>query len=796
MEGTVAARIQTYQQGDYIRPLHTPSRDKRHLHVIGAGRPSTVPTSPRYPRAEYRPPITSNAEAESLDDRIGATTGNDDTAGLSDASLLSTTEHVRPSTPFDATLPELDSTAQGPTTPRRERNAKPERERRLSEVRASLRCIDEPGQSDYGHTPRRQPSSHVREREGMHGLQRLIDDAIDANDRVDATESRIKQSPSLRKIASEVEFDQPTAPVQRANANGSPVRRRLLPGATHQSRMSLPDTLYIGGSPARSPQRSPRREAYALRQERSSTESGVPRRRPESSMSFRSKSPYDVQHLHAKLQPKAQSPEPSRQSGCASPVKERAAVYEIMASLDEQTIKPTEGGRQRAPVKMPWWLEDPPAEKSQYIRDQGLRPTTATSVRDERRPLSPPEYRTGPIPLALPRIVSARQRPQQDQHELTIEAPAVTEASLSRLPSRAHSARNLSQHRISRTRPRDTHSPMFKWGPFMVERKSAPSRAFSGGQRESSLEVNQGSETHEDTRHESAIDQTSNNRPDKPSTPEAKPTRDIISDHLEFDARSPYLQPTTPTNPPKPSHLSASPSMHPVSNTPYTCPTHRISNSPAYKDLLRYIGDAGTDLNPLIATASSSSPSSQRHVRSSSGAGGKQVTLAEDASGTADDSSSPVQTNTDETIRPGIHKPVEVRGLLSSKTEAPQPNTASPVRGRAVSRDAKPRTAIKTAQETDTAGRRVDIGPVTGNVMGSASGAGPSGSTVTVSRSRSRKGGVRVTVEVRTPRGSPVRKTVRGTEDGGYAHGVHRDGDGEGEGVEDVLVVTTLDGEE
>ena len=120
-----------------------------------------------------------------------------------------------------------------------------------------------------------------------------------------------------------------------------------------------------------------------------------------------------------------------------------------------------------------------------------------------------PTAKSGPIPLALPQLISSRGRAVSisSQFEDSFETAPQSEAALSRLSSRVHSPRTGPRsYGAQDIGNESTKSPFFRWKAFMLDKTSPAYKTVVASPPQSSLEANAGSDGTEQA-HDSTFDQ-------------------------------------------------------------------------------------------------------------------------------------------------------------------------------------------------------------------------------------------------------------------------------------------------
>ncbi len=732
-------------------------------------RANTTSAAPRYPSS------VKGKESSQHDGRPKGDVNQYDnvTGGAADKKYPSSGLLARPATSFASTTPyqqlkppifSKQSPEKG-TSQRRQSSldAQSTVGNGLFGARARLRSIDHGTSEDPVEASRCTNLLPVRRRPDIHDLQDLIDHAIDEQAELDIIATSTKQSPRLKSIPSQVEMSM-TSPSKgqsiETRSGSSPVRRgRSIRNSSHP-RISIAARTTLGSKNGDHPPSSPGQQLSPTRKQRLSTESVLPRSSVDSGPSATSAYPSDysssemkprheIFHLH-RPPPVGQAP---------SPVKERTAAFEKMMQHDKQIMSEQQHKNNgNIYVKKHWWLE---SDDSQTNHTQGVvkqEPNATATEAGRNVPRNPPTstcsvtptLRSGPIPLALPQLISSRGRvvSTSSQFDDSFETAPQSEAALSRLSSRVHSPRTVLKASGAQDIGNELKSPLFRWKAFMLDKRSPADKEVPVSPQESGLEANAGKDV-------------------------AEQARDTVS-HLQHRAKdlSGANQDATSQREQDESTVRAVVRSHDVGKTFNTCRPIRESCELQVltPERLTLPNTASTKLNRFPSDGSEIHHEvAQTEQRWSSGDmavdDGKEVAAAQTDESTEKYGEAAIESAIEATISrqrrsrdsmPFPLIPVEASGSASASASGP----GSPIRGRAASR---------------TLSRQSTVMKEEGNQNG-----------VRVSRSRSKAGNVRVTVEVRTPQGSPVKPA--GDKD--------RKGQGNGSGERVVIVTTDVQGEE
>lgn len=692
------------------------------------------------------------------------------------ASLL-----ARPATSFESITPHEQYRAPSFSKQSPERGSTPRRQSsldaqstthiRLSEARARLRSIGNGTTGNLIVPSTGTNVSPVQQKTGLHQLHELLDNAIDEQAELDIVAASARPSPRLKSIASQVELSMTSPPKRQsveAESSGSPLRRGHSACSSSRPQMPVLVPKSLGSTDGEHTSFSSSQQTSPTKKQRLSTETVLPRSSTDSEPlatpaypSVCSSPEMKPGHLHPML-PGGQAP---------SPVKERTAAFEKMMQHDKQIMyEQPHKHVGNAHVKKHWWLasDDHRANHMQGLVKQELNAMANKTDRKTRRdhPTSTrtmtPAPKSGPIPLALPQLISSRGRAvsASSQFEDCFDTAPQSEAALSRLSSRVHSPRTVPKASGAQDIGNETKSPFFRWKPFMHDKKLPAYKKIPASSPESCLEVNAGSDVPEylsdttsrlqlranDLSQAATQNTISQREHGRNTTSGARQSRDVVSaSTTRGSTQECHLPQVLPPNrltlrntvPTKQGRLSGDVAVHgTMTKQANGADTHRevvqAERRCSFDDM------AVDDGKELAVTQSDGSTEEPGEVATESGI----------------EATSSRARSKESTPFPMI--PVEARGPASAS------GPGSPVRGR---------TASRTLHRQSM-------------VMKNEGG----GNGVRVSRSRSKAGNVRVTVEVRTPQGSPVKKN--GDKDG------IRDGNAKGQGERVVIVTTDVQGAE
>ncbi|KAF7508146.1 hypothetical protein GJ744_009587 [Endocarpon pusillum] len=775
--GTVASRIQAFQNGQASRSPHSAGKIRSSIQraevdiPIGrVRRANTTSAAPACPPTIEGKECSQQGEIQEVDAARHEPITNFD-AG---ENILHASLPARPATSYESTTPlrqhKLHSfSRQVPERSRTQKrqsslDAQPTTQIQLSEARARLRCIDD-RRTRTPIVPLTDVNmSSVRQDADIHQLQDLIDNALDEQAKLDVEGTSAKQSPRLKSIPSQVEISM-NSPSKRqwtkTESSDSPVRCGRDGRDFSRPRMSVTTPKGFGRRDGDNPS-SASTSPSPMRKQRLSTETVLPRSSTESEPLATASLPsvYSFREMKSEQETSSLNPTISTRQ-VPSPVKQRTAAFEKMVQRDkpimyDQPHRHIAG----APLKKHWWL-DP--DENRVHRVPGLLKQEARATRSKAKgviqhdpPASPrtttPMPRPGPIPLALPQLISSRGRAVSatSQFEDTFETAPQSEAALSRLSSRVHSPRTIPKALAAQDIRQVTKSPFLRWNPFMLDKKLPANKTVPLSPGESGVGVNVGCDVAEQT-----IDTASHLQP-QGNDLAAVAIQDAISkcEHGQNTATAVMQQGDMP---PSATHREIYES-HPSKDLSPQPLTPRKIISPKQDRNFRDAAVPG-EIMERAHGAGGRHEVIQTKPRYSSGDmtidDEKELLIAPNIANM--DEHGDVATETgDETSWQRQSKDLTPFSLVQVEDNRSAPTSASgsPIRGRVASRTLHQQSRVMRNKESRNG--------------------------VSVSRSRSKVGNVRVTVEVRTPQGSPSKGNAR------------RDsvGDGGGKG-ERVVIVTT-----
>jgi hypothetical protein len=424
-----------------------------------------------------------------------------------------------------------------------------------------------------------------------------------------------------------------------------------------------------------------------------------------------------------------------------SPVKERTAAFEKMMQHDKQIMyEQAHGHVGTAQVKKHWWLESEeqrPNHMQVLVKQESDTAANKTNRKSGRDHLTSaramtPTPKSGPIPLALPQLISSRGRTvsASSQFEDCFETAPQSEAALSRLSSRVHSQRTMPKASGTAEIGNETKSPFFRWKPFMLE-KRLPAHKTTSTSPESTIEGN--AESHVPGQ---ASDSTSHMQcPAKVPTQAA--SQNVISQrqHNRTAVRDPTSE-STIRRPNQESH-------HPQALTPKRL-TFRNAVSTQHD---RLFGEGSTGSPPKkeagYAIQHEVLQAEKRDTSNHTGLDDEKELAITQGDGSPDEHDSRA---TESRIKAPSSRPQSKDVMpfplmpVKESNSASASGSGSPIRGRTASRTFHRQSTVMGEQGHENA--------------------------VRVSRSGSKAGNVRVTVEVRTPQGSPSKDTGRADQVG------------------------------
>ena len=758
---TVASRIQAFQDGQCPRSPKPAGQTRKAAERAEIDSPhgrvnraTTTFAAPKgLPSSEGTQSNRHDGRPKSDGDHHETITGN---AG--GRKRLNDSLPARPATNFESVTPLQQYKASIPSKQSPERRDTQRRQAsldtqsitqiRLSEARARLRSVGHETTENLVVPSRGMNVSPVRRKGDIHQLQDIIDNAIAEQPELDIVGASARQSPHLRSIISQVELRM-TSPSKRqlmeTEWSGSPSRRGRDAHSPSRPRTSVPGPASLGGKNSDHPWLSSSQQTSPSRKQRLSTESILPRSSIDSEPSATSAcssvypSPKSIlSHEVSRLQPMllgAQAP---------SPVKLRTAAFEKMVQHDKQIMYQQQHKHNgNACIKKHCWLDSLDNSRANHVQrvvDLELN-ANKTGRNTKRDPATisrnfTSTSNTGPIPLALPQLISSRGRAvsTSSQFDDSFDTLPQSEAALSRLSSRVQPPRAVPKASGAQDIGKEAKSPFFRWKPFMLDKKF-PHQTVPALPQESSHEANArgGNVT---SQHES-YQKTAEVVVQSKDPPQVSTTR-----HSNQDSKLPQVL--------APERLTFCNNVSPKQDY--------ISVDAAVKGTMMQQAD-GAQLHCEAPQTVQRCSSGDVSVDDGKESAVSQSNEAMDKYGdlviaSEIDPRSSRPRSKDLTPTPLI--PVEANG------SAPASGPGSPVRGRAPTRTLYRHAAMVKDED--------------------------SGDCVRVSRSRSKAGNVRVTVEVRTPQGSPMK--AHGDKDGAPI------GDGNRKGDRVVIVTTDVQGDE
>ncbi len=786
--GTVASRIQAFQDGQGSRSpnsamgVWSPIQGAEIEVPIGrVKRANTTSAAPAcLPRMELKEDnqhaVDPEGDAARHDSVVESVSGEDDL----DVGLP-----ARPATSYESTIPfqqhKLHSfSRQSPDRPRTQRrqssiNAQSTTQIQLSEARARLRSIDDRRTGDSIVPQKCVNVSPVRQDVDINQLQGLIDHALDEQAELDVEGLSAKRSPRLKSITSQVELSMNSPPKRQSLKGGSkvsPLRRGRDGRSFSRPRESVPAPKGLGGKYDDDLPCGPILQASPTRKQRLSTETVLPRSSAESEPLSTSSYPpvYSFREMDLGRESSLLKPTiPTRQA--PSPVKQRTAAFEKMMQRDKQIMydQPHQhiaGAR----LKKHWWLEP---DENRVNRMPGMlkQEANATTSKVNRIiPRDPPDSartmtpipRSGPIPLALPQLISSRGRTVSaaSQFEDCFETAPQSEAALSRLSSRVHSSRTIPRALGAQDIEKETKSPFLKWKAFMLDRKLPAYKTVPLSPGESNIGANVESDVTEQTTGTASCLQFRGNDRASAASQDANSQPDYGQNTASTVMQSSGMSPSATGH-------ETHQSYPPQDLSPQRLKPCKIM-SPKHDRTFRDVAVPGELVRQADVTGVHREVTETKPRRSSDymAIDDEKELLVAPTTACMDEHGDVANETSDETASRRQSKDltpfslVQVEDSLSTSASASAPG--SPIRGRVASR---------TLHRQSTRVRNEE---------------GGNGVRVSMSRSRSKVGNVKVTVEVRTPQGSPGKGNAQ------------RDsvGDGNAHGERVVIVTTDVQGHE
>lgn len=787
--GTVASRIQAFQDGQGSRSPKSAVRVWSPIPgaeiEVQIGRVKRANTTFATPAC--LPRIEMKEDGQHAVDPEGDTTRHESVIeSVSGEDDLDVGLPARPATSYESTIPLLQHklhsfSRQSPDRHRTQKrrqssiNAQSTTQIQLSEARARLRSIDDRRTGDSIVPQKCVNVSPVRQDVDIHQLQGLIDHALDEQSELDIEGRSAKRSPRLKSITSQVELSMNSPPKRQSpkwSSNGSPLRRDRNGRSFSRPRESVPAPKGLVGKYDDHLPYGSNSQASPTRKQRLSTETVLPRSSTESEPLTTSSYPpvYSFREMNLGRESSLPKPTiPTRQA--PSPVKQRTAAFEKMMQRDKQIMydQPHQhiaGAR----LKKHWWLEP---DENRVNRMPGILKQEANATTSKVNgiiPRDPPDSsrtttpipRSGPIPLALPQLISSRGRTVSaaSQFEDSFETAPQSEAALSRLSSRVHSSRTILKASGAQEVGKGTKSPFLKWKAFMLDRKLPVYKTVPLSPGKSNIGANAESDVTEQTTDTASCLQFRGNdlaltaSQDAISQPEygQRTVSTVMQSRGMSSAATSHETPESyPPQDLSPQRLQPRKPISPKQDL-----TFRDVTVPG--ELVRQADGAGvhrevTQTKPRCSSDDMAiDDEKELLVAPNTACMDEHVDIANE---TSDETAWRGQT-TDLTPFPLV----QVEDILSASASASAPG--SPIRGRVASRTLHRQSTLVRNDE------------------------GGNGVRVKMSRSRSKVGNVKVTVEVRTPQGSPGKGNAQ------------RDsvGDGNAKGERVVIVTTDVQGHE
>lgn len=641
---------------------------------------------------------------------------------------------------------------------------------RLFDARSRLRSIGEGTTRNRHESPSAMHVSPIRREPDIRQLEDLIDHAIDEQAKLDDMETRTEQSTRLRSVTAKGSTSKTSPSNKRSVAPepvGSPVRHGRSNRSSSRPRESIPVPRSQVGKDSDHLSVFSGQHISSTRKQRMSTESVLPRSSLDSMPSAdrgcpsiysspEMKAVHEIFHLHPFV-PCVHAP---------SPVKQRAAAFEEMALRDKHTMhEQPHKPNGTVQVKKQWWLERLDNGRASHAEGK-IRPETAPAPMGSRnlqrnnatstRIVAKPA-KSGPIPLALPQLVTSRGRgfSTSSQSEDLFEAAPQSQAALSRLPPHVSSARAAPPASDAQDIDNETKAPLFNWKPLTPNITAPAGKTGLSSPEKSSLEANAGSDI-----PEPGSDATSQPQQRAKDLMQAV-NQDTASQNAQGQDSACEIDMALGAithRPVQHSHQSQAPSPEReiLGSTAPAKQDHTSAKGKVYGMTMVQVGGAETHREELGMEQWGSS-SGDLTVDDE-----KEVVVVQNDGSTGEHGKTATTSGIEVSSwqsqsKDGTPLPLML-GAASDSASASGPS--SPGRGRALSRTlARQSTVMNDADE---------------------------GNRVTVSRSTSRTGNVRVTVEVRTPQGSPIKGKV----------GKDGVGGGNGKGGTVVIVTTDLQGGE
>ena len=782
--GTVASRIQAFQDGQAPRSPQSAGKIRNSTQraevEIPIGRVKRANTTSADPAC---PPTVEGKECgqQGGNQEVDAARHEPFTDFAAGENIPHASLPARPATSYESTMPlrqhNLHSfSRQSPERPRTQKtqsslDVQPTTQIRLSEARAQLRSIDDRRTGNSIVPLTNVNMSPVRQDTDIHQLQDLIDNALDEQAKLNVEGTSAKQSPRLKTITSQVELSM-NSPSKRQStkidSSGSPVRCGRDGHNFSRPHMSVTAPKGFVRRDGDNPLCASTSQTSPTRKQRLSTETVLPRSSTESEPLATCS--YPSVYLFREMKPGQENsslnPTVSIRQA-PNPVKERTAAFEKMMQRDKQIMYDQPHQHiAGAPSKKHWWLEP---DENRVNRGPGLLKQESNATRSKANGIiqhdpptsahtTTPMPRPGPIPLALPQLISSRGGAVSatSQFEDSFETAPQSEAALSRLSSRVHSPRTVPKALGAQDVGKVTKSPFLRRKAFMLDKNLPTYKTVPLSPEVSSIGVNAGSDVTEQT-----IDTASHLQPRGNDLASAT-SQDAISqsEHGQNTVTAVMQQRGKSTSATRREIYESHPpkDLSPQRLTPRTIISPKqdrhFRDVPVPGEIMKQAGGAGvhhavTQTKPRYSSDDMAIDDEKELLTAPSIANMDEH--GDVATETGDETSSRRQSKDLTPFPLG-----QVEDNRSASASAP----ASPIRGRGPSRTSHRQSTVMRNEE--------------------------GGNGVRVSRSRSKVGNVRVTVEVRTPQGSPSKGNAQ------------RDpvGDGNGKGERVVIVTTDVQGAE
>lgn len=625
---------------------------------------------------------------------------------------------------------------------------------RLSEARSRLRSIGERTMGNPVEPPSYMHVSPSPRKLDIHGLEDLVGDVIDEQAKLDSIATSAEQSSGLRLTTSKV----PTGMTRSSKRwsvetepTGSPLRRRGSNRSSSRRRASVHALTTVGGKESDLSSVSSGQQISPTRKQRLSTESVLPRSSLDSvSMADRAyssvcsspqtKAVHKIFHMQPQA-PCAQTP---------SPVKQRAAAFERMMQRDKHIMyEQAHKCNGNVHGQHPWWHDRSDNHRAIHMKGNVKQESALTGLAGQTLQHHPVTSTgavmksaiSGPIPLALPQVISSGRRAvstSSQSEDMLVVAPQ-REAALSRLSSRAQSPRTVRKTSGTQAIDTETRPPIFRWKALVLDQTTPACTKDVFLPEEPSSQANAGIESQPKQRamnQSQAVDQNTSARHEQGQDPMGG-VRQLKDIGPASTIRHPMQQIHQPQ--------ALTPERLLLGRTASVKQDHTSASGRVYGSAMEQVSGAkmhceGVRMRPWCSPTDIAVDAD------------KFVAVSQDVGGTEEHGKILTTSGNDvarcQTPSKGASESVSA------------PGASSPLRGRMPSR-----TLPRQGRAMEDAGK---------------------GNSVTVSRSKSKAGNVKVTVEVRTPQGSPSKGTGEKDE---VAKGVEK-----GETV--VIVTTDVQGDE